>query len=1153
MLIIALIGMLVIGEGSALGARATPTRPGEQSWAARILAPSSGAPVLRRSVRVVVALGPGVSSFQARLGSVVVTGAFSRSGLRRTATLRYGATRGLHFGENRLQVRTADQRGRHWLALTSFVVARPVGGLLRGAAAEPTCGTGPRVSVDLARPSFGLTILVNGGHPLTLDSGGRQRFTMLSADNGLRPGANSISLRVLDAQGGGYQQRRLHVTMPAGTPVAGAGSSRRASVGAAVSFDAGRSAPTRRGARLRYRWTIIQAPAGSHARVVHIFSARPRLRPDRPGSYVLQVTVSQRPRVPAPTAGLGSTNLLCSVHGTNSATTTMLATVQGGPIGVPVDTIASNGGVLGVQVGVPGSGDGGQFYPVPTPSDALQLVVLDRHSLGSFDNTSNQSFSNDQMGADQLLTAVERLPTGTNAPLVIITKPAPSVSNPGAAAAASTIDKALNAIGDGAIPAAVSTGRAPCGGSGQCSSFSAIGVRGIPQGDGHLNPGLTSEPGSGLAAGDLHGYFQQDFTGTATRAAGHVFVDTERVPFDTGDPTADPARVTIGSPARTYTSSDPGGPGFFVVVVDAGSLAPDAQGTFAVTADGLSNMHALLTKWEADASALILVRSIGTVKRLSNGSTAGPWDAVAGDLAQLGGSRFYFDALDGAADDAYAQVGPGGPNGGYGTPWTQVSSTAHNVTDPSAPADPDIGRLTGLLGRNNSAQLYPEESTAPGTSLKGSLPGLISLPSSSWPDRDTPGDQAALNCIAANVDPNGGLRTPIQDNYTNQNDVEDWAAWAGDLYTSRLSYQTLTSAPDSCTGFAPAELADVVAQLDREWNAVPMVWKLIGNMQAPLIDTQGRAPEVASVADDVTGSVQASSSVSYDPLAIGEDALWILSTVPGVSEVADPLNFLAGGLGLASDLNAGTDGSDDLSGIRIGADQLATRLQSDLERSISGLSSEGDILVSDWTKLQAAAQNAGNTTNAAADWKWQTPDYTEAANGLLLATRRQAYQTLFPGEYQLYRAQAGAAANSVDPNDVTPYRCDYFTRTGPVDSPTVGTASWYPFKDVPRFGGAAPVVSGEGTVEQWVYAGYNDGFLTNENVTPKLPSEDLLQKMFTDWTDQNGDQQPPLFNPLQFAVETYDSAGINTKTVTHVYMSASGGNTAHTNYFCQTS
>jgi hypothetical protein len=321
----------------------------------------------------------------------------------------------------------------------------------------------------------------------------------------------------------------------------------------------------------------------------------------------------------------------------------LTAPVSAGPIGAPIDTIATQSGEFGVSVG-------GEFSEIPTQTQdrglpaVLQMVVLDRGSLAV---NSNTSYSNDQAGASALLRAVQALspacptnPTVNQCALVIVTKPDATAGSQDAAAATSTLAHALGDIGVSLGDATIPSETTACGQTtGLCSAFSAIGVPGLPSGQGDFNPGLAGVPGSGMRGGDLHGYLQ-----TNSKGATFSFINRERVPFDTGAPSDDPATVTVGG--ASYTSARLSSPGFFVLVLDAGTLAPLAQGTWVEGANSdpgsgrLIGMNGELSRYVNDPSALVIVRSIGKVGDRSWSGDGLQWDAVASALRLLGGSRF---------------------------------------------------------------------------------------------------------------------------------------------------------------------------------------------------------------------------------------------------------------------------------------------------------------------------------------------------------------------------------------------------------------------------------------------------------------------------------------------------------------------------------
>lgn len=1144
------------------GAAAAATRrvqghAGRQPWTSQIIRPSSDAVLLGRSVRAVVRLGSGVRSFQAWLGGRTTTGAFrpAATGSTRVASLRYGSTPGLQFGPNTLYVRTSNGKGRRWFTQRSFVLARPVGGLFNAATATPGCGTGADVRVALVRPGLAVNVRVDGGRPRAI-RGGRKRSINLYANSGLHPGANVLTVQALDAGRGVYQRRVLRVTMPSTIPVAAAEISRRAKTGHAIQFSAAASVKTGPRQRLVYQWAIVTRPRGSSARLQGAHSAHPLLRPDRPGRYVVRVSIFEVAGA-AGSSRVANSELLCASGTESTAKTTVSAALSAGPIGVPIDTIGTTNGGAGVRVGASGT-IGSQFYPVPDHSKALQLVVLDRSTLAE---EQNVSYGNDPAGASDLLSAVKRLSKGD---LVIITKPDSQVTNAadpdsGDPTAAATINQALNAIGVSSVSTLVST-EVGCHEDleeevedSPCISFSAIGVPGIPVGQGALNAGLGA-PGSATAAGDLHGYLREDLAGN-----NFTFVNVERVPFDTGAPDANPAVVTIGSdesgsevPKTTYTSQKLSGPGFYVLILNAGDLKPEFQSTFPDTEQGLYGMNAMLGLFgNLNPTALVIVRSIGAVSRLPAGSDPnGTWDHTAGHLQQLGGSQYFFDALNGKTSSQFAQVGPSGW-AGYPSPWTQVASHERSGG----------GRLSGLLARNSASQFYlddayPSKLNDPGRPLAGSLAGVMSLPTTAWPDRATPGDQAVLNCIAAHIDPNGALRTPIEANYTNQNLVHNWAAWASEIGGAGY-YDTLSGYKD-CGSFTRPDFDEVTGQLRSEWTAVPRVWGLIDDLQKPLLDSQGNAAEIGSIAAEVNEDVgTGSQAVQYDAASIVSNLLLIVASVPGVDEVAAPLEFLSAGIDLASSLNENSDGSNAQEDVRTTAADLGSSLARKYTADIVGLDETGDILVSDWTKLRLTAQNAADLTNAAADWSWTSADAKKATDQLLVATRQLAYTTLFPVRYRLYRLQAGAASGSVNPQDVTAYQCSYFD--GYADPNTgdwiyTGAKTWRPFASAAPFGSVGVTVSGAGTAEHWAYATSDDRFVQDKDHAPQLPSAKLLGLMFKTPTDDPY-QTAPLFDPLSFALDAYGNANTNTETVTHVNDSVQkfGGGSLSTNLKCKAS
>ena len=1128
----AVVGVvLVAGLLIAVAAQGS-TRPvvtdgaGPYSWSSRIESPTRGTVRLRSSVRVVVAVGPGVRSFRAKVGDRVVSGAFRRAdgGAQRAATLRVGGA--LRYGRNTLYVRTAGTtRSQRWFTQSTFVVARPVSGLIQAVRAEPGCGTASRLTVSLTRPDLRVTVWLNRGRALTL-RGGATRSVMLNAAHGVRPGTNRVLVRVLDMSNGGYSDRTVQLPTPSSAPIAGARTAARGTAGRVIHFSAASSVTSEPGMRLRYHWQLVSRPRGSRARLRAANTAHPYVLADRPGRYTAQLTVDE-----VPVAGAHTTALLCLSESSTVKATVAVAPATP-PIGLPIDTIAEpQSNNVGVQIGATGT-PGSAFYAAPDLTKALQVVVLDRTTLVL---VRNASYSNDVAGATALRDYVKSLP---DSDLVIITRPSGTLSNAadptgaGDPAATALLNQALGAIG--VSPAGTrEVTQDQCAGPSSCSNFSALGVPGIPIGQGQLNPGL---PGIGVAFGDLHGYLRQSLQPNRT----YTYVNTERVPFTTGSGDANPAVVTVGSDEpgsevrkSTYTSDKLGGAGFFVVALNAGNLQELGQVTVSATGTNpsdLSQMAADLGTWTAngtDPKALVIVRSIGNVGR--NPSEGAAWDKVAALLQQLGGSKYYFNAVSGNNNlsnngSSFAQVGPAGTPG-YPSPWTQVASQQATGN----------GQLSGLLARNSLGQFYPSDPypiqlNDPARPLAGSLSGIMSMPQSPWPDRDSDSDKNVIACIAKHIYPSGPLPLPIEDSYTNENLKLSWDGFASDLYNEKDDYQALQSHKD-CASFTETDFNTVRDQLANEWHDVAVVWSMIDNMQKPLLGDHNDAAEIASVAAKVNEDVGTGAQTAhYDGLGISADVLELLALLPGVDAVGAPFEALAMGLDLAGQFDVNDNGSNPLADINSKAVDLGANVAKQLTTQITGLDEIGAILVSNWRMLQLAGQNAAGTTNAAANWAWKKEQPADAANDLLLAVRRQAFEALVPARYKLYRLEQGDA-KLTSPTD---YLCQAIEWNTYAKPPAWGLSGWKPFETLPSDNPGTVTaywsVARADSPEYWVYSGTSDWINADHDAT--LPSTSLLHAMFTSDLAENG-ITTPLFTPMQFALDAYPSTDAPGQGVTH--------------------
>lgn len=227
------------------------------------------------------------------------------------------------------------------------------------------------------------------------DRRGRRTFRA-SASHGLRYGRNVVRVVRRDGPRARVRRGARSFTLTRARPLVGAGADRQVVVGTATRLN-GRASRSRRApkparaaqaaqagtpAGLSMRWQLIRKPQGSAATLEQPLRsfvqpaddlikptvnsgtqpARPLIQPDKPGTYVAALKVSD---------------------GVTSRTDTVTLTATAATPLVPIDTAASIG-ITGMAVGYhpdqqgnrPPQNPGEAFYP--SEGAALQAVVLDR-------------------------------------------------------------------------------------------------------------------------------------------------------------------------------------------------------------------------------------------------------------------------------------------------------------------------------------------------------------------------------------------------------------------------------------------------------------------------------------------------------------------------------------------------------------------------------------------------------------------------------------------------------------------------------------------------------------------------------------------------------------------------------------------------------
>jgi hypothetical protein len=1091
--------------------------PRVETRLATILSPRADATVRGGAATVTVRLRGDAAAFTATLNGRAIGGRFARrdGGRVRIARLPLGAATGLRPGLNLLKVRTRSRAGASDLDAVRFALARRHAPLLRLSAPRSSTGA-TRVRLRVAHPGTIVTARLNGRPIDPPAQRGRSRVLVLAADEGLRYGANALRLSAVDRERGRHDVERRTIRIARSAPIPGAGRDRRVTADRAVVLDGSRSRAARSPKRLRFRWRFLRRPRGSQATLRDATARRPRFTPDRPGRYRLRLTVSERLPARAPTrrgapargAALEGTATTSATGPLVSASDTTIADVVPHPpaIGLPVDTIAESpdGESMGIEVG-------DFFYAAPNQRGAaLQLLVLDRATL---ELRANSSFTADDGGTASLKAAVGALDSSV---LAIVSTPRYGSLIPAVdAAALANVNAALKAIGApeliaGSAPAG-GQGLQLCGGvtAGVCAGFSAIGIPGLPSGQGTLNPGLgTSTDADDSVGGALRGYLQLD------QHDNFTYVDGDHVAFDTTAPgtTNDQAAIQVGG--QTYTSDALADPlaGVYVLVLDAGTLAYRIDATFALRygpldplVTNMQNLSKLLDGLADDPSALVFVQSIGRLARWDTyeGRTdlSAWWNRVAASLQHLGGHAMLFDAL---TDHGYTQVGPAqyGAQWGYPAPFTKLAGPTVSNT----PA-----QLAGTLSRNSSSQFHAQNAAAVPTATDD-LPLVAYQAPTAWPLRDGAATRAAISCVADTLD----LEMPIEDNYSSG--TLSWGTRAATV--SGLAYDELEpSAHCQPSAFAAADLSAVKVQLGREFTAVDDLRNWIARLKEPFAGSSSISPlKVAAISDAVESSVKppADDQVGADGMGIAEDAFLILGALPGVDELTfGGPDMIASLIGLVADTTTEPEGPKELEYDAVSADELGIELDERYLHASQQFDHIFALLVGDWGKLSLAdaRQQPGGP------WEWSDDKTDQAIDLLGWGAQRQAYEQLVPTVYDgLLRGTRGSFPDV--PDDARDYVCSTFKTSR-------GITTFKPF------GGASAdsvqtVVTNAGPVrENWVLsnatpantdADPGDDMLRGWQWAPSFPSAGLTSGMFS--TAAEGLDVPPL-QPLPYALSVY--------------------------------
>jgi hypothetical protein len=809
---------------------------------------------------------------------------------------------------------------------------------------------------------------------------GSHRRGRLAADNGLHFGANTLRVRAA-RDDGTFDVETRTIVVERDRPLAGAGKDRRTKDGLPVTLD-GRESAAARGGDLRFRWRLLAAPRGSKAKPDRPRSARSQFDPDLPGLYRLKLTVTE-----SGMSGAGATD---------SDIILIEPIANYPPIGAPVDTMRRDqGGAVGIQVGP-------DFFPLGDGN--VQAVVLDRTTLAV---QTQVSLGGSPSDANRLKGMIAK----ADNELVIVSNPRGGIS--------SAFGAVVKQLGGAKIPNA----------SSGTPGWSIVGIPGSTGGY-YANRGMNTASFGGGARGRLIGYLQNyDSSGLQQQFA---FTSGQYVPIDTSAPGGPAGRNVIQVGSDQYVS-DPlpacATGGFQLLVLGAESLDPIdsafnrayATNGCGSTPDGATQLELsyILEAVKNDAgSALVVIQSIGDPVDRSTGD----WPSLTDSISTVGATGSVFGCLGASAGSpqgcpaskaspSYSLIGSVGVSS---FPLNEASSSLTGV----GPA-----RLRGVLQPNRQGGFAPQlvSPVAAGSATNLRLTEIAYQQPTSWPYTDTAEGRNALAYIATTLNlvpdpknPGASCYVPAQPDvrsqYCNVESVSNAEGPLNDLRDACPAQQLGST-------FCANDWKKLIDQLESEFDWVGNVGNLVAALQEPLNDNAiGIQAYLTSVGDQIK------RSIAPPPVSAGVDWWSIVSSILfaasyfGGEELGPALGVVASAINIGEDLDVDSDGSPNEGKFKVAVDDLAETLAGNFETQVTLLAHVGDLLVSDYGKLQAVGGNP-------AEFGFSGDQLNVTLDTLRLGNAQTIWSTLLPAAYppNLY----APGKTNPNPAKLGQYQCWY--------------------------------------------------------------------------------------------------------------------------------
>lgn len=1010
-----------------------------------------------------------------------------------------------------------------------------------------------------------------------------RRVLSVSNSHGLHHGRNVLKVVARTRNGTRVRRSTVRFSVAHRRPLAGAGRDRRIVRdsrvelrGRVVEHPKGRSGD-------RVRWQIVDAPRGSRfgrgsassssakaqsSGLEGANSLTPSFRPDVHGTYTLKMTAGSG------AAATSDNVLLHAVHPSPLVEihTAIPPTTENPRPGIQVGDTIYRAPYLRNVGGVGTYTEPGQNVPHYTA--LLQVVMLNRTTLELGENVTygdcldvgdNASHScrigdNGEPFQVDMEDDIKFLSDSYNSPLIIVNS-LPGTLSPEAQGWAhdNTYEAALGPLSTIGFPASHAED-----GSAQGDIDVAARLSNAPVGSLSMISVLGLDPGEAdlaiIPGGGMNGWLTHD----NNDLPAYGFVPGAREQFDTRsvsdcDAAADTCTVsqTIGS-AGDPDPSQPvqnGQGGYLVSVYDRLTLRRLVADFFFTVGLPSGSTHQvqgmadfLHTYRGAHGENLVVVTSAHTPgqpqpNHLVDASVpTADWSALTDEIVALGGTRHAFNTAASTPGTDYTLIGHGSYRGGVGSEAIGPIGTCSGTQPDPAIICADA-RFRGALAPDQTSMFAPTNVSAAGAAPEKLLELILREPDQTWPLDDDPGASNALRYIGQFL----GIGFDPRAAYWTQSMSASDAGILLDKLQCDVTNHSCASTPrmpgtppDPPNDFNATDFNHAMGQLIDELGYVQTVRNYLDHLAYPLGDSQATDPweEAQTLENNLTQQLKNlddEASVEFDALGLLKslaDVAGLLLGVPDAgtlaASAAKAMRAVATATEFAKvfvDADYGGEPGAPIDSGNIQANKLGERLQAEAQATATSFKRMGDIIVSDWSKLQELGKNGragcnpvpGGCDEGYEEYGWTGAIGTSAADATETALEQTIHQHLVPGEFAFPVWNTGVSAAPCDqpcipPDPVQQSDCGYYN----------------PFNSAPRLAWfqALEVLDPSGVSSRW----RTWLSLARSGLTYGWASDDLLRRMF-DPHYINPDTDPPhglYMSPADFfpsARPPYDGGG----------------------------